>query len=84
MQVDGKDSYTTPVRISMKRNRDHEFRFSKDGYKTQIIKITHAISGAFCGNVFLGGPVGMALDSLSGAMYKLVPGDVHAVLEKSG
>ena len=82
VQVDGKDTYTTPAKIRLKRNQDHALVFTKEGYETATVKILHCISGAFCGNVFLGGPVGMGLDAMSGAEFKLVPGKVHAELKK--
>lgn len=81
-QVDGKDFQNTPVKVRLRRYRDHVLTFTKDGYKSQTIKLLHVMSGAFCGNVFLGGPVGMAIDSWSGAQFKLVPGSVHVEMEK--
>ena len=81
-RVDDKDSYITPAKIKLKRNRDHTLVFTKEGYETETVKLVHAISGAFCGNVFLGGPVGMALDAWSGSEFKLVPTSVHVDMKK--
>ena len=82
VQVDGKETYTTPAKIHLKRNQDHTFVITKEGYGSETVKIAHAISGAFCGNVFLFGPIGMGLDAMSGAQFKLVPGNVRVELKK--
>jgi uncharacterized protein YceK len=82
VQVDGKETYATPAKIRLKRNADHQLVFTKEGYVQETVKLAHVISGAFCGNVFLGGPVGMGLDAMSGAQFKLVPTKVHVELKK--
>ncbi len=82
VRVDDKDEYVTPARIRLRRNTDHQLVFTKDGYAQETVKLAHVISGAFCGNVFLFGPVGMGLDSISGAQFKLVPTQVHVELKK--
>ena len=83
VQVDEKLSYITPVKIKLKRNRDHVLVFKKEGYEDQAVKLLHVLSGAVCGNVVLFGLAGLAADNLSGAQFKLVPGSVHAELRKS-
>ncbi len=80
--VDGKDTYTTPATIRLEREHDHTLVFAKEDYSEETVKILHVISGAFCGNVFLGGPVGMCFDALTGAQFKLVPGKVHVDMKR--
>ena len=81
--VDGKKSYTTPTRIKLERKRDHILIFNKEGFKAKEVKLLHVISGAFCANVFLGGPVGMAFDALTGAQFKLIPTKVHVNMKRT-
>lgn len=82
--VDGKDAGVTPAVIRLKRVADHKVEISKEGYRTATVTLSHTISGATCGNVLLGGIIGMALDGLTGSIYKLVPGKVDVRLEVEG
>ncbi|MDD5495953.1 MAG: PEGA domain-containing protein [Candidatus Omnitrophica bacterium] len=82
VQVDGAASYKTPSKVNLKRNKDHVLVFSKEGYRSEEVKILHVISGAFCGNVFLGGPLGMGVDAITGAQFKLIPEKVHVNMVK--
>lgn len=82
VQVDGKDNYTTPVKVKLDRSSDHTLFFTREGYNSQTIKLLHVISGAFCGNILLWGPLGMGFDALTGAEYKLIPEKVHVTMEK--
>ncbi len=81
--VDGRDSYTTPVKLRLERRRDHLLEFSKEGYEGQKIKLMHVISEVVVGNTLLGGPVGWVFDIFAGSQYKLVPNPVHAELKKN-
>ncbi len=80
--VNGKDSYTTPVRLRLERRRDHLLVFSKEGCEGQTVKLMHVISGVVVGNTLLGGPIGWVFDIFAGSQYKLVPNPVHAELKK--
>lgn len=83
VKVDDKESYQTPAKIRLKRNRDHVLVFMKEGYREQTVKLLHVLSGAVCGNAVLGGLAGLAADNLSGAQFKLIPVRVHVNMEKT-
>jgi len=83
VQVDEKDTYTTPAKIRLKRNRDHTLTFTKEGYRPETVKLVHTISGAIAGNAVLFGLAGLAADNLSGAQFKLIPTSVHVDMKKT-
>jgi len=61
------------------------FEFSKDGYETQTIHMNAGLNGWYCGNIFLGGLIGLVIvDPLTGAMYKLPPTVFANLPEKAG
>lgn len=83
VSVDGKDNCTTPVKLRLERRIDHTLIFTKDGYETQNIRMTHVLSEVVCGNMFLGGPLGWVFDIFAGTQYKLIPNPVHVELQKA-
>lgn len=80
VQIDEKASYTTPVRIRLERKLDHKLVFTKEGYESQSLKMTHVLSEVVCGNLFLGGPLGWFFDIFAGTQYKLIPNPVNVKL----
>ncbi len=78
--VDGGESYTTPTILKLKRKQDHSLLFKKSGYDDLVFKITRSLSGAVAGNILVGGLIGLGVDSISGAGYKLVPKEVMVTL----
>lgn len=83
VEVDGKDNYATPVKVKLKRNRDHTLVFTKEGYRDETVKLLHVLSGAIAGNTVLFGIAGLAVDNLSGSQFKLIPTSVHAEMKKN-
>lgn len=83
VEIDGKDNYRTPVKVKLKRNRDHTLVFTKEGYKDETVKLLHVLSGAIAGNTVIFGIAGLAVDNLSGAQFKLIPTSVHAEMKKN-
>lgn len=82
VQVDGKNLHTTPVRLRLERRRDHVLVFTKEGYDSQTINMTHVISEVVAGNTLLGGPLGWVFDIFAGTQYKLIPNPLHVELKK--
>jgi len=83
VRVDGKKTYTTPVRIKLERKKDHLLLFAKEGYENEEVKLLHTISGAIAGNAALFGIAGLLVDNYTGAQYKLIPTKVHVSMKKS-
>ena len=82
VRVDEKDSYTTPVKLRLRRYRDHLLTFTREGYLKEEVKLVHTISGAIAGNAVLFGLGGLLIDNWSGAQYKLTPTKVHVQMKK--
>lgn len=75
----------TPCTFTMERKAEFDVTVTKPGYKTWTGHVTHHISKAggagMAGNVILGGVIGAAVDSTSGAMMDLVPNPLTVKLE---
>jgi len=76
---------TTPAIIKLKRKDTGVIlRFEKEGYKPIEVILRRGVSGWIWGNLVFsyGGPIGLAIDFITGAAYKLSPAEVHTVLQK--
>lgn len=85
VSVDGKPlDDTTPVMARLSRNHYHYVKIELEGYKPFEARIGRTVSGWVVGNVFWGGPIGLALDWVTGGMYRLSPGEVKVALAQAG
>ena len=78
--VDGAELGTTPYTASLKRKDKHVVRIEMDTYQPYEISLARATSGWVWGNLVFGGIPGLAIDAITGSMYKLKPEDVFANL----
>ncbi len=76
-----KNSQSTPANITLDRDRDYVLTISKEGYKSQTIKIVHLINGLEAGNLFGFGLLGVAIDTATGACWTLKPENIVVTLE---
>ncbi len=74
-------TYTTPTKVTLKRNQNHILQFGKDGYEPTSFTLQSVISGAVAGNIIAGGLIGWGIDAASGAQYKLVPEEGNVTLK---
>lgn len=72
----------TPVIAKLKRKDNHIIRIEIEGYKPFEATFTNSVSGWVWGNVAFGlsGLIGLAVDAISGGMYKLTPEQLQAEL----
>lgn len=57
----------------------------KEGYGSQNVIISKDLSGWFLGNILSVGVLGMIIDALDGAMFRLSPSEINVILsEKEG
>lgn len=81
----GMSCPSTPCTLKISRKQGFTVAYSKDGYKpheeTVVSKISGAGEAGLMGNVLIGGVIGGAVDSSSGAMNDLSPNPVKATLE---
>ena len=75
---------TTPGKLTLRRNEDHELTFTKDDFPERQIKLESTGSWWLLGNVvwgLFGGVIGVAIDTANGAGSKLKPGSVDINME---
>jgi uncharacterized protein YceK len=73
---------TTPTVVKLSRKDTHIVKIELPGYQPFETTITRSLSGWVWGNIVFGGLVGLAVDAISGGLYKLSPEQVHATLSK--
>lgn len=78
--IDGEELGKTPFIADLKRKDNHIVKIELDGYKTEVITLNGKTSGWFFGNCLFGGVIGMAVDAITGGMYKLQPEEIKKTL----
>ena len=81
--VDGMQHGITPVVVDLKRKDTHTIHVTLDGYQPFEIPLTRSVSGWVWGNLVFGGIPGLAIDAITGGLYKLAPEQVSAQLQRS-
>ena len=82
--VDSAPHGKTPVVARLSRRDNHIVRLELDGYKPYETTLTRRVSGWVWGNIVFGGLIGLAIDAISGGLYKLTPDQIQAELRKEG
>ena len=81
--IDGQPRGATPVVVKLARKDNHIVRMELDGYQPFEATLTRGTSGWVWGNVVFGGLIGLAVDAMSGGLYKInensVSGQLNAV-----
>lgn len=82
---DGQTCDATPCTFKVPRKSELNLLVQKERCQPQQIRVTNRVAGgggaAMAGNVFVGGLIGVAVDSSSGAMLDLVPNPVNVSLD---
>ncbi len=78
--VDNQRTATTPAVMKLSRKDNHIVRIELDGYLPYEATLTRSVSGWVWGNIVIGGLVGLAVDAISGGLYKLTPEQMTATL----
>ena len=82
--VRGVHMATTPAVIELKRNQSNiVLRFEKEGYEPVEIALRRSVDGWIAGNIIFGGLIGLAIDFIDGAAYKLSPAEVQTALAEA-
>lgn len=71
--VNGQPLGLTPVTLDLKRKDNHTVRLELDGYQPYEVALSRGVSGWVAGNIIFGGLIGLAVDAITGGMYKLSP-----------
>ena len=78
--VDGSFVGKTPMNAVLSRSKNHKLRLELAGYKPFEADLTRKLDGWIFGNILLGGVIGIAVDAVSGSMYRLSPKDIYPEL----
>lgn len=76
--IDGQYIGKSPMAVKLLRQDNHLIRLELDGYLPHEIYLTKKLNQWTFGNIIFGGFIGLAVDAISGAIYKLTPDQVHA------
>ncbi|MGB4520445.1 MAG: PEGA domain-containing protein, partial [Candidatus Omnitrophota bacterium] len=71
----------TPIVVNLSRKDNHFVKIEMTGYLPYETTFTRSTSGWIWGNLVFGGVIGLIVDSMTGAVYKLTPTEVNAVLQ---
>lgn len=82
--VDGVDAGVTPFLADLKRKDKHVIRIEMEGYEPFELPLRRSTSGWVWGNLVFGGLPGLAIDAITGGLYKLEPTQVSASLAAKG
>ena len=70
----------TPVEKDLKRNQEYQVAIKMDGYKPYTTTLSKKFNEWYIGNIVFGGIIGLVVDPITGAMYKLTPNELTARL----
>lgn len=68
----------TPIIVEMTRKDNHVVCIQLEGYQPYEAVFTKQISGWAFGNIVFGGVIGLAVDAISGGLYRLTPEQMYA------
>lgn len=68
----------TPMIVDLTRKDNHFVTLALDGYQPYEIVFTRQMSGWVFGNIVFGGFIGLAVDAISGGIYRLTPEQIDA------
>lgn len=78
--VDSNYVGQTPLIVEMSRKNNHFVRIELEGYQPYEATFSRQMSEWVFGNIVFGGIIGLAVDAISGGLYKLTPDQVQAEL----
>ena len=81
VSVDDVTLGVTPVVAKVKRKGNHVVKIQMAGYLPFETTLTNSVSGWIWGNIAFGGLIGLAVDAISGGIYKLTPEQVSGSLQ---
>lgn len=80
VSVDGQTLGETPVSARLTRIDNHLVKIELPGYLPYETTLTRKVDGWIAGNIVFGGLIGLAIDAITGGMYKLTPEQVQSQL----
>lgn len=80
VSVNGSSLGRTPLVTDLKRKDHHIVRIELDGHAPHETTLSRGVSGWVAGNIVFGGLIGLAVDAITGGMYKLTPEQISATM----
>lgn len=80
--ANGQQLGKTPLTTKLARKENHIVKIELPGYMPYETTFTRSVSGWVWGNILFGGLIGLAVDAISGGLYKLSPEQINAELRK--
>lgn len=68
----------TPKELQLERKKEYNVMIKLEGYTTYETRLTRKFNAWYLGNIALGGIIGLVIDPITGAMYKLTPKQIDA------
>jgi len=78
--IDNVEKGMTPVTVELSRKDHHTVQINLNGFMPYETKLTRKADGWIAGNIVFGGLIGLAVDAITGGMYKLTPDQLQAEL----
>jgi uncharacterized protein YceK len=73
----------TPMNYTMiRKKKERKIKLVMDGYEPWEINTFRRVNAWLAGNIILGGPIGLVVDAITGAMYVIKPDHIDAQLKK--
>ena len=82
VSVDSEHKGVTPCSFKLSRGKTYIVNISKEGYRTAQVMLKRNVCAATAGNIISFGLLGVAVDSLTGAVFKLIPEEIKVDLVK--
>jgi len=72
----------TPATLELSRKHEYLVTISQPGYTSVEVPVLHdGVEGWYYGNILCGGPIGLVVDYVDGAIYKMQPATINVTLE---
>lgn len=72
---------TSPLIVDMTRKDNHIVTIHIEGYQPYEAVFTRQLSGWALGNIIFGGVIGLAVDAISGGLYRLTPEQIQLEMQ---
>ncbi len=82
--VNGHDKGTTPLKITLKKSKEHKIEFVKEGYEKKSFKLTYSLGAGWLILDILAGLIGIIVDAATGNWNGFDEDSYKAVLEPTG
>ena len=80
--IDETEVGKTPFETKLERKREYEVEIRLEGYEPYKTKLTKQFNAWYIGNIVFGGIIGLVVDPITGAIYKLTPNEINAQLQQ--